>query len=253
MSARIVGVIPARWGSTRFPGKSLAMLAGEPLVCRVCQAAARAAGLDDLWVATDDERIAAAVRAAGFEPIMTPSELPSGTDRIAWALRGRPAEGVINIQGDEPLIAPALIDRLAGVLRHQPACGMATVAVPFGPDEDVGNPAAVKVVCDRVGRALYFSRAPIPYWRDRTAAGPAPRYLRHIGLYAYRRDLLEQLVAEPPCALEEAERLEQLRALDLGAQIQVLETEAAAPGVDTPEDLAVVQTLWRARQPEGTP
>lgn len=243
-SFRIVGVIPSRWGSTRFPGKSLHPIAGKPLLQWVVERARRATCLADCLVATDDARIARAAEAFGVEAVMTSPDHPSGTDRIAEALRGREADGVINIQGDEPLLDPALIDRLGGTLAMG-AWEMATAAAPIVDPTLVAKPSVVKVVTDRDGRALYFSRSVIPHVRD-PGAVPGLRYLRHIGLYAYRRDFLDRLVAEPPCAMERAEKLEQLRALYLGARMRVLETDDAALGVDTPDDVPLVERALRA-------
>ncbi|NCC52522.1 MAG: 3-deoxy-manno-octulosonate cytidylyltransferase [Spartobacteria bacterium] len=242
---RTIGVIPSRWGSTRFPGKSLAPVAGKPLVQRVLEQARQAEVLDDVLVATDDERIAAVVREAGGKAVMTHPDHPSGTDRIAEAIRDEEADIVINIQGDEPLIEPALINGLGRALAEERHWDMATAATRITDEADVGNPAVVKVVWDTLYRALYFSRAPIPYVRDGTLSGAVAQGLfwRHIGIYAYRRDFLNRMVLEPPCAMEWAEKLEQLRALDLGANIKVLTTDAPGPGVDTPEDVARVEAI----------
>lgn len=236
---RVVGVIPARWGSTRFPGKSLAPIAGRPLIQRVWERARQAAALDAVLVATDDGRIAEAVARFGGTAVMTRPDHPSGTDRIAEAIRGRPADLVLNIQGDEPFIDPGLINRLAHALADAPRWDMGTAAAPLTRREDVLNPSVVKVVCDRERAALYFSRAPIPYVRDAApGAEPEPGLCwRHIGLYGYRRAFLETLVTAPPCALEQAEKLEQLRALHLGGKILVLLTTEPGLGVDTPEDV----------------
>lgn len=247
MKGRIVGVVPARWGSTRFPGKSLALIGGKPLLAWVLERARQARRLEAVLVATDDERIAAAARACGVAAVMTRSDHPSGTDRIAEAIRDLPAEVVVNIQGDEPLIDPALIDRVAGALADSAAWDMATAASPIRAAEELHNPDVVKVVWAQDGGALYFSRAPIPFVRG-AADGFAPvagRHWRHIGLYGYRRSFLEKLVREPPCALEELEKLEQLRALALGARMAVLECEAPGLGVDSPADVTKAEALLR--------
>ncbi len=243
-TCRAVGVIPARWGSTRFPGKSLALIAGKPLILWVLERARQARALDDLLVATDDERIQRVVEAAGCRVVMTRSDHPSGTDRIAEAVQGIQADVVVNIQGDEPLIEPALIDELAGVLKSGASWDMATAASPIRSTEERDSPAVVKVVWDHEGRALYFSRSLIPFERDVPALPrKAPLHWRHIGIYGYRRAFLEQLVRHPPCVLEEAEKLEQLRALHLGARIKVLQTESFGLGVDLPEDVAKAEKL----------
>ncbi|MFO7870866.1 MAG: 3-deoxy-manno-octulosonate cytidylyltransferase [Kiritimatiellia bacterium] len=234
---RVVGVIPARWGSTRFPGKSLADIAGRTLVAWVAATARHAGSLDELLVATDDERIAAAAEAAGAEAVMTSAGHPSGTDRVAEAVSARKADIIVNIQGDEPVLDESLIDRLTDRLEKDERWDMATAAYPIDSEEVLNNPAAVKVVCDRDGRALYFSRAPIPFVRDGGGDGETgPFHFRHLGIYAYRRTFLDRLVSEKPCAMEKAEKLEQLRALYIGGAIAVEESAADGLGVDTPED-----------------
>lgn len=242
----IVGVIPARWGSSRFPGKSLAMVAGKPLIQRVVERCRLAKRLDDVLVATDDERIAHVVESIGARYVMTRSDHPSGTDRIAEAVHGLAAEVIINIQGDEPLINPVLIDKLGDVFA-EPSLDMATAASPLTRAEEVLNPNIVKVVTDQTGCALYFSRAPIPFIRDVQLADAvmADHYWRHIGIYAYRRGFLERMVSEPPCALECLEKLEQLRALNMGGRIKVLRVNEPGLGVDLPEDVARVEEAIR--------
>ena len=250
MGVRVV--IPARYASTRLPGKPLADIAGQPMIVRVASAAQRA-NVDGVWVATDDERIVSAVRQHGFEAFMTREDHASGTDRIA-ELAGRlqwdDADIVVNVQGDEPLLEPVLIEAVASALRGDPDAAMATAAYPLTTPDDFFNTNVVKVVCDSRGRALYFSRAPIPWDRDQFAERrdvlpadfPAQR---HIGLYAYRVSFLHrfgQLAASP---LERCESLEQLRALWHGYPIQVVSVDhAPAPGVDTAEDLERVRRLF---------
>jgi 3-deoxy-manno-octulosonate cytidylyltransferase (CMP-KDO synthetase) len=252
MTFRIV--IPARYASTRLPGKPLADIAGQPMIVRVA-AAARRARSEGVWVATDDERIAAAVRHHGFDAVMTNANHASGTDRIAEVadqLKWDDADIVVNVQGDEPLLDPVLIEAVANALRGDPDAAMATAAHPLATAADFFNPNVVKVVCDVRSRALYFSRAPIPWDRDRFAVSrdalpvdlPARR---HIGLYAYRVSFLRrfgQLAASP---LEGCEALEQLRALWHGYPIQVVSIDhPPAAGVDTPEDLERVRRLFDA-------
>lgn len=236
----VVGVIPARWGSTRFPGKALAPIAGKPLIQWVIERSCRARKLDRLLVATDDIRIRDAVRKLGVQVVMTRKDHPSGTDRIAEAAARARAAILINIQGDEPLIDPRLIDRLADVMVREPEWDMATAATPIRDPADVANPAVVKVVWGRDGQALYFSRSAIPFEREKgSGAGVKdPLYWRHIGIYAYRRSFLEKLVRTSPCALEQTEKLEQLRALWLGCRMRILQTQDIGVGVDTPEDVA---------------
>ena len=244
---RVIGVIPARWGSTRFPGKSLHPILGKPLVCRVVEAVRRARRLDDVIVATDDERIAAAVRPSGVRVAMTSPDHPSGTDRVAEAARAGADDVVVNIQGDEPLIPPALIDALAEKLAAEPRWEMATAACPIRDPGELAAPSVVKVVLDRDDAALYFSRLPIPFRRDGPPDLASGLYWRHLGIYAYRGAFLNRLVREPPCALERAEMLEQLRALDLGARIAVIRTGPLGVGVDTPADVGYLEAELRRR------
>lgn len=244
-----IGVIPARLGSTRFPGKALAAETGTPLVVHVLERARRARRLGRVLVAAPDEAILAAVRAAGGEAILTREDHPNGTSRIAEAIEaiapgGDPAAIVVNIQGDEPLIDPAHIDRAVELLEADPQAGISTLACPFAPGEDPANPNLVKAVVGASGRALYFSRACVPFHRD--AADPPPRRLRHLGLYAYRRGALLRLASLPESPLERAERLEQLRALEHGLAIAVGEVDGAEGGIDTPEQYAAFVARWRS-------
>jgi 3-deoxy-manno-octulosonate cytidylyltransferase (CMP-KDO synthetase) len=239
----VVGVIPARWASTRLPGKSLVEIAGKPLVLHVLDRVRLARRLDDVVVATDDERIRSVVEAAGGKAVMTRVDHPSGTDRVAEAVAGNAAAVIINIQGDEPLVDPDLIDRLAAVMLANPEWDMGTAAAPILELDDLHAPSVVKVVTGLDGRALYFSRAPIPYARDGFPNDPSQLYRRHIGIYAYRRAFLDKIVAAPPTPLEETEKLEQLRALALGARMVVIETNDIGIGVDTPEDVETVERL----------
>jgi 3-deoxy-manno-octulosonate cytidylyltransferase (CMP-KDO synthetase) len=231
-------IIPARYGSTRLPGKPLLRETGKYLVQHVYERAcqARRAGL--VVVATDDPRIAAAVASFGGRVALTRRDHPSGTDRVAEVAGRLDAEVVVNLQGDEPLIAPASLDLLVELLEADPEAEMATLAVPLRSAEDWASPNCVKVVADAAGRALYFSRSPIPFVRDGQpdfAARP-PRFLQHLGLYAYRRDFLLRLAALPPEPLERLEKLEQLRVLARGYAIQVGVVEHAGRGVDTYDD-----------------
>ncbi len=231
-------VIPARYASTRFPGKPLAKLWGKPLVQHVYERAAAARCSDRVIVATDDERIATAARGFGAEVAMTSSEHPSGTDRVAEVARGVDAELIANVQGDEPLIDPAAIDAAVRPLVEDSAIPMGTLSCPIEDVAELANPNVVKVVTDVGGFALYFSRLPIPFVRD---SGAGSSRFRHIGLYVYRRDFLLELAKLAPTPLEEGEKLEQLRALEYGHRIKVTSVASAWPGVDTPEDLARLQ------------
>jgi 3-deoxy-manno-octulosonate cytidylyltransferase (CMP-KDO synthetase) len=243
--SRIVAVIPARYASTRFPGKSLTPICGKPLIQWVYERAALAKSLSSVLVATDDKRIRNAVEAFGGKAVMTLEEHPSGTDRVAEAVEKLDADIVVNIQGDEPLIEPQLIDDIGIVLQADSSWDMATAASPIVHPIDLMNPAVVKVVWGRDGRALYFSRAPIPYVRDGDATGREPAHWRHIGIYGYRRPFLQKLVAEPPCPLEELEKLEQLRALHIGCSMKVVPTAHHALGVDVPDDVPKAEDALR--------
>ncbi len=251
MGGRVCGVIPARWGSTRLPGKSLVPLCGKPLVQWVYERARRATRLERLLVATDDRRIVEAVEAFGGEAVMTRADHPSGTDRVAEAVAGLALDVVINIQGDEPLIDPALIDRLAATMLERDDLDMATAATPVRHEEEARAASVVKVVTTADGLALYFSRALIPCVRDADFRCEGPLHWRHLGVYAYRKAFLGRLVATAPCLLERAEKLEQLRALHLGARMAVLETRDEGIGVDTPEDVAYAEALIRKQQESG--
>ncbi len=240
-------VIPARYASSRFPGKVLALLAGRTLLEHVWHQASRSAAAE-VVIATDDERIASVARGFGADVVMTRTSHRSGTERAAEVASERnwPEDSlIVNCQGDAPLIPPACIDQVAALLATQPGAALATLCTPVRTIEEYHNPNVVKVVCAADGRALYFSRAPIPSASHST---DAPKSLRHVGLYAYRAGALRQLAAAPPCALEIAESLEQLRALWLGLDIQVgLAADLLGPDVDTPEDLARAAEFLRSR------
>lgn len=228
-------IIPARYHSTRFPGKMLAELWGKPLVQHVWERCRQARQADHVIVATDHPAIAAAAQAFGAEVVMTRSDHSSGTDRVAEVAANLSADLIVNVQGDEPMVDPAHIDAAIAPLAADPALPVGTLCCPLERMEDLANPNVVKVVCDLRGNALYFSRLPIPFVRDHGAE--AVRY-RHIGLYVYRRDFLLRLARLPPTPLELAERLEQLRVLEHGHPIRVVMVEHTSPGVDTPADLA---------------
>ena len=246
---KILGIIPSRYGSSRFPGKPLHPLCGKPLVAWVVEAVKKAKTLDDVIVATDDNRIVATVEAHGGRAVMTPSELPSGTDRIACAAGDFADDDIlVNIQGDEPLISPDLIDALVGRMKEGTKWNMATAVTPIKSRDDLNAKTVVKVVLDRDDGALYFSRAPIPCDRDHEPDIASGLWVRHLGIYAYRGAFLKKYISEPPCDLEKTEKLEQLRALWMGAKIAVIRTDDEGVGVDTPEDAVRIEAILRARQ-----
>ncbi len=241
MRFRAVGIIPARWGSTRFPGKPLHEIGGKPLLRHVWERARRAKSLETVMIATDDMRIAEAAFDWGAEVAMTSPKHTSGSDRAAEIVRNASEfTHVINIQGDEPLTDPKLIDRLARQLERNPQIEMVTAAHPFADAAEAASPHQVKVVLAKDGSALYFSRSVIPFRRD---ADAPVTYLRHQGIYGYTRDVLLRFVRWKPSPLERAESLEQLRALENGVRIHVLVTKTGSPGVDTPEDAAAIEKL----------
>jgi len=238
-----LGIVPARYGASRFPGKPLAEIAGRPMIVHVVEGARRAKALRDVWVATDDARIARACAAEGIHAVMTSPDHPTGSDRIAEVAARVDDEIVVNIQGDEPLIEGFVIDAAVEALRADPEAPVATVVHAATPSA-CADPNRVKVVRDRHGRALYFSRSAIPHVR-----GEAAPYWQHVGLYAYRRAFLLEYVTLPPTPLERAEALEQLRILEHGHAIRcaVVEGWESVP-VDTPEDRDRVEALMADRQ-----
>lgn len=239
---KILCVIPARYASTRLPGKPLKDIAGKPMICRVYDRASQAKTLSGVVVATDDERILQAVETHGGRAMMTAKDHPTGTDRLAEVAAAYPdVDLIINVQGDEPLIEPSLIDELGRAFADDEALQMATVATPMTDEAEQKNPNNVKVVTDKNGFALYFSRSLIPY--PRNDAG-TPVY-KHIGIYAYRRGFLLAYAKMTPTPLERSESLEQLRALENGYRIKCIVTNARFVGVDTPEDLAKVNEIYR--------
>jgi len=243
--AEVVAIIPARYASTRLPGKPLALIAGVPMIRHVYERTCRAAGVARTLVATDDERIAAAVREFGGELIMTGTHA-TGTDRLAEVARGLDAEIVVNVQGDLPLLDPAALTACVAVLRGQPQLEMTSLMTPIRDEAEFRNPNVVKVVTGADRCALYFSRSPLPFWRGGRDGVPFGH--RHIGLYAYRRGALLTLAAAPRSALECAEELEQLRALERGMRIRMVEVDSAPPEVDTAEDLERVRCLVEGRR-----
>lgn len=238
---KVLCVIPARYASTRLPGKPLSMIAGKPMIQHVYERACQAHLPNEVVVATDNELVEKAVLDFGGKAVMTSPDHPSGTDRLAEvALMYPDVDVIVNVQGDEPMIPPEVIDRLAEAFNGDADLNMATMKVVMD-EEDYENPAAVKVVTDQQGYALYFSRSLMPYPRNKPEGF---KVFKHVGIYAYRRNFLLKYAALAPTPLEKAESLEQLRALENGYKIKVLESDFQGIGVDTPEDLAAVNALF---------
>jgi 3-deoxy-manno-octulosonate cytidylyltransferase (CMP-KDO synthetase) len=244
MPSGAVAVIPARYASVRFPGKALAVAGGKLLVQHVWERARLLTTVERVLVATDDDRIAAAVRGFGGAVVMTSPDHPSGTDRVAEAMRGDAAELVVNLQGDEPVFDVKAVDELVRLMANDPAIEMGTLAHPIQDEAEFADVnGANKVVLDQAGYALYFSRSPIPYRRQPGLVAP----LRHVGIYVFRAPFLQRFATLPPTPLERTETLEQLRALEHGVRIRVLLTPHASLGVDTPADLDRLAAHLRAQ------
>ncbi len=242
MSFRTVAIIPARYGSTRFPGKPLALIAGKPMIQRACESTMLCPDIDEVVVATDDQRIVDVVQGFGGKAVMTSSEHKTGTDRIAEAIVDIPADLIVNVQGDEPIMPHQVLSQLIVKMRETGA-DMGTAAVPFSiSGRAPEDPNAVKVVCDKRGFALYFSRSLIPFPRG---GGQSVEALLHWGLYAYTRQFLQQFVTWPQGQLENCEMLEQLRALENGGKIWVLKTNHKSVGVDVPEDIKILEEMLK--------
>jgi 3-deoxy-manno-octulosonate cytidylyltransferase (CMP-KDO synthetase) len=249
---KITAVIPARYASTRFPGKALAEIDGRPMIQHVFERAAQSKLVSRVIVATDDTRIADAVRNFGGEAVMTSASHETGTDRLAEVAVGLDADIIVNVQGDEPLIDPTMIDQAIQPLLEEPDLLMGTVKTRIKCLHDFLSPNVVKVVTDNIGNALYFSRSPLPFFRDKWkdlkddsfCCGKLLCY-KHVGMYVYRRDFLLKFAAMPATFLEISEKLEQLRAIENGVKIRVVETEFESIGVDTPDDLVKAQGQYR--------
>lgn len=248
LNAPVLAVIPARYASTRFPGKPLVTIQGKPMIQWVWERVQQCQFVSRAVVATDDERIAACVRGFGGQVVMTREDHPSGTDRVWEAAQPYPECGiVVNIQGDEPFMDPAIVDQAIEYSWQHPGADIVTMVTPFRAESEWLNPNMVKAVLSASGRALYFSRTPLPHYRDGLAEGesrfPASRCYRHLGFYLYRREALARFTALPPSVLELAEKLEQLRALEADMRLDALVVDSAPVGIDTPEDLDRIQTL----------
>jgi 3-deoxy-manno-octulosonate cytidylyltransferase (CMP-KDO synthetase) len=250
-SSRTVVIIPARFASERLPGKPLAEIAGKPMIQHVYERASRARSVDEVLVATDDRRIASAVEACGGSAIMTPTDMRSGTDRIAFVAQSlNNSDTIINVQGDEPLIDPVIIDQTAAPVQSDPTIPVATPVRRIQTEEELLNPNTTKVVLDNKQNCLYFSRSPIPYCRDAADGGRLglQAFYKHIGLYVFNREFLLRYAAMQRTPLERAEKLEQLRILEHGFHIRAVPTEYDSVPVDTPADLERVRAMMR-----GTP
>jgi 3-deoxy-manno-octulosonate cytidylyltransferase (CMP-KDO synthetase) len=238
---KVYGIIPARYGSTRLPGKVLADIGGKPMIQHVYERASRSSSLDRLTVATDDDRVYEKVLDFGGEAVKTSPHHPSGTDRAAEAVQvlgAREEDLIVNIQGDQPLFEPGMVDEIVGPFRKDPDIRMGALVHPIRSREELLNPSVVKVVVDKLGFAIYFSRSPLPYV---IPSSPTPRYYKHIGPYAYRTGFLIQFTKIQRGPLEQAESLEQLRALENGYRVRIVETQYDSQEVDTPEDLEKVR------------
>lgn len=244
---KIVGIIPARFKSTRFEGKPLADLCGKTVIQRVYEAASRSKLLGGVVVATDDRRIFDCVKGFGGNVLMTGSRHKSGTDRIIEAAKKIKADIVVNVQGDEPFINPSVIDSVAAPFLKEKELCVTTAAVRMEDESEIADPNNVKVVCDKDGYALYFSRSMIPFLRDKEARRQA-KYFKHLGIYGYRKVFLEKFAALPHSMLEETEKLEQLRVLEAGYKIKVVLTKHSSIGIDTKEDLKKARALFENRR-----
>lgn len=242
---KVAIVIPARLGSTRFPEKPLALIAGKPLLQRTIEGARQSQFAQNLFVATDDTRIAELAHSCGATAVMTASDLPSGSDRIYAAVKDLNFDIIVNVQGDEPLMTGALVDSLAQALIENPENSMATLAHALEPEE-LENKSAVKVICDQFSNAIYFSRFPIPYSRE-VFQGSQPVCLKHIGMYSYRTEFLAKFCQSPQAEIEKAESLEQLRALHLGVKIKVIPVQQKLIGVDHPDDILKVEQFLQMK------
>ncbi|MDH5762648.1 MAG: 3-deoxy-manno-octulosonate cytidylyltransferase [Nitrospinota bacterium] len=260
INSKAVAVIPARWASTRFPGKPLALIKGKPMIEWVVRQAQKASRISEVIVATDDERILEAVTKFGGQAVMTSPEHATGSDRIAEVALGLKCDIVVNVQGDEPLIPPENIDQVIRCLDNNPSLSAATLMMPVHDPDEISNPNIVKVIADQKGRALYFSRAPIPFHRDEWKSGSYEDILKskekglslvykHVGLYAYTRSFLLEFTRLNPTPLEQLEKLEQLRIIEHGYPIQIDITEKKSIGVDQIEDLERVERILDKQNP----
>lgn len=244
---KVTVIIPSRYGSSRLEGKPLADIAGKPMIQHVYERSSEASGVDDVLVATDDERILSAVKGFGGKAVMTSADHQTGTDRLAEVAASLDSDLIVNVQGDEPLISPRMIEEAIAPLIEDPSIKMGTLKAVLSNSEDLYDSAVAKLVVDKDDFALYFSRSPIPYLREDGDAASDTVYYKHIGLYVYDRQFLLHYAGMPQTPLEKAERLEQLRALENGYRIKAVTTEEQSIGVDTPEGLEKVRALITKR------
>lgn len=246
MKDKVTVIVPARYGSTRLPGKPLIHVAGRPLILHVLQRAREIPDVDRIVVATDDERIVRTVSDAGYEAVMTPKNLQSGSDRVGWVAKKLPSDIVVNLQGDEPLIDTDAVKKAIDVVKEDGHVSVSTLGFTLRLETTWKNPNVVKVITDENNFALYFSRLPIPYFRDGRFI-PLPVLYQHLGVYVYRREQLLQFITWKPSLLENAEKLEQLRILSRGYKIKVVSAAATSPGVDTANDIETVEKILKER------
>ena len=241
----VVIAIPARFGSSRFPGKVTALLAGKPVIEHVYEACLKT-GLGPVVIATESQRVVEACKSFGAQAIVTSDTCQSGTDRIYEATQGRDESFIINVQGDEPFINPQTIIKIAELLRRDPSCDIATAVMATTEDTKIDNPNCVKAVLGKDMRALYFSRSRVPFKREPSAENKDFIYWHHCGIYGYRKEALKRFVSLPQSPLEKIEKLEQLRALEDGMTIKCVQIEPAGPAIDTPDDLRRAEEYWKA-------
>ncbi len=243
--SEVLIVIPARYGSTRLPGKALKLLAGKPVVQHVWQACVKA-DVGEVLIATENQIVVDAAAQFGAKAVLTSESCQSGTDRVYEAAKNRPERIIINVQGDEPFIAPSTVQKIARLLQADPQCDIASAVAPTLDENKINDPNCVKAVLNKEGRALYFSRSRVPYKRELTEENKKVPYWQHCGIYGYQRKALERFVSLPPSPLEQLERLEQLRALEDGMTLKCVVIESAGPAIDTAHDLAAAEEYFKS-------
>ncbi len=243
--SEVLIVIPARYGSTRLPGKALKLLAGKPVVQHVWQACVKA-DVGEVLIATENQIVVDAAAQFGAKAVLTSESCQSGTDRVYEAAKNRPERIIINVQGDEPFIAPSTVQKIARLLQADPQCDIASAVAPTLDENKINDPNCVKAVLNKQGRALYFSRSRVPYKRELTEENKKVPYWQHCGIYGYQRKALERFVSLPPSPLEQLERLEQLRALEDGMTLKCVVIESAGPAIDTAHDLAAAEEYFKS-------